>query len=106
MKVLALLLALAGIGLTPMTAGAANYGYGSASMAAPAAQSFSITRGQAAQIALRAVGGGQVLQVQFDDYPRPIWQVEVLARNGGQYEVNISVRTGRVLAIIYQGNDG
>ena len=97
MKVLALLLALAG--LAPVAASAYT-------IAGPAYQNFSVTRTEAARIAQHAVGGGQVLQVQYDDSPRPMWQVEIMKSNGAQYEVNVSVRTGRVLAIIYQGNDG
>jgi uncharacterized membrane protein YkoI len=106
MKVLTLLLALAAAAAVPASAIAATFPQGGYAPASAYSPNYMVTRAQAVQIALRAVGGGQVIQVQFEDYPRPMWQVEVFARSNAQYEVNVSARTGRVLAIIYQGNDG
>jgi uncharacterized membrane protein YkoI len=109
MKVLTLVLALAGLGI-PMTAGANTInnihyaGQMAPAMAAPAYGRANVTRYQAVQIALRAVGGGTVTQVQFEsDYPQR-WQIEI-AQPTTQYEVNVSARTGHVLSIIRQSDN-
>ncbi len=60
-----------------------------------------ISKAQAKQIALKAVGGGTVLLARLDttDTP-PTWDVDVRATNGNEYEVKINAYTGKVLAII------
>jgi len=63
-----------------------------------------ISKAQAEQIALKAVGGGKVLLVvlETNDNP-PDWSVDVLATNGTEYEVKVNAHTGNVLTIIVGG---
>jgi len=63
-----------------------------------------ISKAQAEQIALKAVGGGQVLLIVLEssDNP-PDWSVDVLATNGNEYEVKVNLYTGKVFAIIIGG---
>ncbi len=63
-----------------------------------------ISKAQAEQIALKAVGGGKVLLIvlETNDNP-PDWSVDVLATNGTEYEVKVNVYTGKVIAIIVGG---
>ena len=60
-----------------------------------------ISKAQAKQIALKAVGGGTVLRARLDrtDHP-PTWDVDVRTTSGKEYEVKINAYTGKVLAII------
>jgi hypothetical protein len=97
MKVLTLLLALAGLGLAPLAARAYP-------MYPAAASPAGVTRMQAAQVALRAVGGGRVTSVQYENDVRPYWQVEIYQPRV-QWEVNVSARTGHVLSIVRQGDN-
>ena len=68
-----------------------------------AAQKF-ISKAQAEQIALNAVGGGTVLLSVLDrnDNP-PDWSVDLKAKNGKEYEVKVNAYTGKVIAIIPGG---
>ena len=63
-----------------------------------------ISKAQAEQIALKAVGGGKVLLIvlETNDNP-PDWSVDVLATNGTEYEVKVNAYTGKVIAIIVGG---
>jgi uncharacterized membrane protein YkoI len=63
-----------------------------------------ITKAQAEQIALNAVGGGKVLLIVLEknDNP-PDWSVDVKATNGTEYEVKVNAYTGKVIAIIVGG---
>jgi len=63
-----------------------------------------IGKTKAEQIALNAVGGGQVLLVVLEknDNP-PDWSVDVKATNGNEYEVKVNAYTGKVIAIIPGG---
>jgi len=63
-----------------------------------------ISKAQAEQIALKAVGGGKVLLIVLErnDNP-PDWSVDVLATNGSEYEVKVNLYTGKVFAIIIGG---
>ena len=63
-----------------------------------------ISKAKAEQIALKAVGGGQVLLIVLEssDNP-PDWSVDVLATNGNEYEVKVNLYTGKVFAIILGG---
>jgi uncharacterized membrane protein YkoI len=63
-----------------------------------------ISKAQAEQIALKAVGGGKVLLIvlESNDNP-PDWSVDVLATNGAEYEVKVNAYTGKVNAIIVGG---
>jgi len=65
------------------------------------AQEKYISKAQAEQIALKAVGGGKVLLIVLEknDNP-PDWSVDVLATNGTEYEVKVNAYTGKVIAII------
>lgn len=60
-----------------------------------------ISKAQAKQIALSAVGGGKVLLARLEkrDNP-PQWSVDVRATDGKDYEVKINAYTGAVIAII------
>ena len=60
-----------------------------------------ISKAQAEQIALNAVGGGKVLlaRLEKNDNP-PVWSIDVRATNGKEYEVKVDAYTGKVLAII------
>ncbi|HVA34033.1 MAG TPA: PepSY domain-containing protein [Candidatus Baltobacteraceae bacterium] len=102
MKVLALLLALAGLGIAPMAANAAGFTYGPGVYANGAQRG--VTRMQAAQIALRAVGGGRVIGAQYENDVRPYWQIEI-AQPTTQWEVNVGARSGKVLSVIRQGEN-
>ena len=68
-----------------------------------ATQKF-ISKAQAEQIALNAVGGGTVLLavLESNDNP-PDWSVDVKAKNGKEYEVKVNAYTGKVIAIIPGG---
>lgn len=63
-----------------------------------------ISKAQAEQIALKAVGGGKVLLIVLEpnDNP-PDWSVDVKATNGTEYEVKVNAYTGKVIAIIVGG---
>jgi uncharacterized membrane protein YkoI len=63
-----------------------------------------ISKAQAEQIALSAVGGGKVLLIVLErnDNP-PDWSVDVQATNGNEYEVKVNAHTGKVIAIIVGG---
>lgn len=63
-----------------------------------------ISKAQAEQIALKAIGGGKVLLIVLEttDNP-PDWSVDVLATSGVEYEVKVNAFTGKVLAIIVGG---
>lgn len=63
-----------------------------------------ISKAQAEQIALKAVGGGKVLLAVLDktDSP-PNWSVDVKATKGGDFEVKVNAYTGKVIAIIPGG---
>lgn len=63
-----------------------------------------ISKAQAEQIALNAVGGGKVLLsvLEKNDNP-PDWSVDVKATNGTEYEVKVNAYTGKVIAIIIGG---
>ena len=63
-----------------------------------------ISKAQAEQTALKAVGGGKVLLVVLEknDNP-PDWSVDVLATNGTEYEVKVNAYTGKVITIIVGG---
>jgi uncharacterized membrane protein YkoI len=63
-----------------------------------------ISKAQAIQIALNAVGGGKVLLIRLEknDNP-PDWSVDVKATNSTEYEVKVNAYTGKVIAIIVGG---
>lgn len=63
-----------------------------------------ISKAQAEQIALKAVGGGKVLLavLETNDNP-PDWSIDVKATNGTEYEVKVNAYTGKVIAIIVGG---
>ena len=66
-----------------------------------AMQSQYISRAQAKQIALNAVGGGTVILMRLEKEDNPVdWSVDVRAKNGKEYEVKINAITGVVIAII------
>jgi uncharacterized membrane protein YkoI len=60
-----------------------------------------ISKKQAEQIALNAVGGGSVLLARLDktDNP-PTWDVDVRTKSGAEFEVKVNAYTGAVIAII------
>lgn len=60
-----------------------------------------LSKKQAEQIALNAVGGGKVLLAKFDktDNP-PTWDVDVRNTSGQEYEVKVNAYTGAVIAVI------
>jgi len=63
-----------------------------------------LTKAHAEKIALAAVGGGQVVLAVLDKTDTPInWSVDVLARNGSEYEVKVNACTGKVITIIIGG---
>ena len=60
-----------------------------------------ISKAQAEQIALAAVGGGKVLLIKLETGDNPVdWSVDVRATNKQEYEVKINAVTGKVIAII------
>jgi uncharacterized membrane protein YkoI len=60
-----------------------------------------ISKAQAEQIALNAVGDGKVLLIKLETKDNPVdWSVDVKATNGKEYEVNVNAITGKVIAII------
>jgi uncharacterized membrane protein YkoI len=63
-----------------------------------------ISKASAEQIALKAVGGGSVIQaiLEKNDNP-PDWAVDVKATNGKEYEVKVNACNGKVIAIILGG---
>ena len=63
-----------------------------------------ITKAEAEQIALTAVGGGKVLlaRLEKNDNP-PVWSVDVKAKTGKEYEVLVNAYTGAVVQIIPGG---
>jgi uncharacterized membrane protein YkoI len=61
-----------------------------------------ITKQTAEQDALRAVGGGQVLQAQLDNAGKQLyWSVDILGTSH-EFEVHIDGHTGAVLKVIMQ----
>jgi len=63
-----------------------------------------ISKAQAEQIALKAVGGGKVLLITLETNDNPVdWSVDVKATNGNEYEVKVNAVTGKVIAIIVGG---
>jgi uncharacterized membrane protein YkoI len=63
-----------------------------------------ITKQQAEPIALKAIGGGKVVQAQQDQWKGyPIWDVTI-TQPGWEYEVYVDARTGKVLKIIKRKN--
>lgn len=98
MKRLTLLLAAAFLSLAPLAAHAAIV-----PMTPSATANVShVTRLQAAQTALRAVGGGRIFSIQYENDVRPYWQVEI-NQPTAQWEVNVGANTGKVLSIVRQG---
>jgi len=68
------------------------------------AQAKYISKAQAEQIALHAVGGGKVLLIRLETNDNPVdWSVDVKATNGKEYEVKVNAVTGKVIAIIVGG---
>lgn len=68
------------------------------------AQAKYISKAQAEQIALNAVGGGKVLLIRLEKNDNPVdWSVDVKATNGQEYEVKVNAVTGAVIAIIVGG---
>lgn len=68
------------------------------------AQAKYISKAQAEQIALKAVGGGKVLLITLETNDNPVdWSVDVKATNGKEYEVKVNAVTGKVIAIIVGG---
>lgn len=66
----------------------------------PAGAKF-ISKAQAKQIALDAVGGGKVLLSVLDKKDNPAtWSIDVRAAKGGEFEVKINALSGAVIAII------
>jgi uncharacterized membrane protein YkoI len=64
-------------------------------------QSKYISKAQAEQIALNAVGGGKVLLIKLEKNDTPVdWSVDVRATNKKEYEVKVNAVTGKVIAII------
>lgn len=62
-------------------------------------QATNITRKQAIQIAIQAVGGGQATRVHRDDFhDRPTFQVTV-QNSPFEYEVDVDRQSGQVLRI-------
>jgi len=60
-----------------------------------------ISKAQAEQIALNAVGGGKVLLIRLETGDNPVdWSVDVRATNKKEYEVKVNAITGKVIAII------
>ncbi|MGA9967635.1 MAG: PepSY domain-containing protein [Terriglobales bacterium] len=63
-----------------------------------------ITKQQAEQIALKAAGGGKVVQVQRDQWKGyDIWDIAI-TQPAWEYDVYVDAHTGAVLKIIKQGN--
>lgn len=63
-----------------------------------------LTKAQAEKIALTAVGGGQVVLAVLDKTDTPVnWSVDVVARNGSEYEVKVNACTGKLIAVIIGG---
>jgi len=63
-----------------------------------------ISKAQAEQIALKAVGGGKVLLAVLETNDNPVdWSIDVKATNGTEYEVKVNAYTGKVIAIIVGG---
>jgi len=66
--------------------------------------SKTITKQQAEQIALKAVGGGRVMQAQRDQWKGyQIWDVAI-TQPGWEYDVYVDAHSGAVLKIIKLGN--
>jgi uncharacterized membrane protein YkoI len=63
-----------------------------------------ISKSTAQKDALAAVRGGSVLFTILEkaDVP-PVWSVDVLATNGGEYEVKVNACSGSIVAIIIGG---
>lgn len=62
-------------------------------------QAMRITKQQAIQIAIQAVGGGTATRIHRDDFRgRPTWQVAV-ENSPFEYEVDVDRQTGEVLRI-------
>jgi uncharacterized membrane protein YkoI len=60
-----------------------------------------ISKAQAEQIALAAVGGGKVLLIKLETGDNPVdWSVDVRATNKKEFEVKINAITGKVIVII------
>jgi len=63
-----------------------------------------ISKAQAKQIALAAVGGGTVLHARLEKNDNPVdWSVDIKGSNGTDYEVKVDACTGKVLQIIVGG---
>lgn len=58
-----------------------------------------ISHERAAEIANEAVGGGRVTDVEFDrDYSGDHFEVEVIGKDGREYDVIIDAKSGKVLS--------
>ncbi len=65
------------------------------------AQAKYISKAQAEQIALNAVGGGKVLLIKLETGDNPVdWSVDVRATDKKEYEVKVNAVTGKLIAII------
>lgn len=63
-----------------------------------------ISKAQAKQIALAAVGGGKVISARLEKNDNPVdWSVDIRATDGKDYEVKVDACTGKVLQIIVGG---
>lgn len=59
-----------------------------------------LTEDEASQIALAAVGGGQVTGVEPDDKEgRQVWEVKVTLADGSKVKVSVDIATGEVLLV-------
>ena len=58
-----------------------------------------ISHERAAEIASEAVGGGRVTDVEFDrDFSGDHFEVEVISKDGHEYDVILDAKSGKVLA--------
>jgi uncharacterized membrane protein YkoI len=78
--------------------GAGNGGEPAAPSTSDTSSSAAISMEQARTIALAAVGGGQVTEVEVDDENNsPVWKVTVVTSNGTRHRVSVDQRTGAIL---------
>jgi len=63
-----------------------------------------ISKATADQDALAATHGGRVVQTVLETTDNPVhYSVDIVKKNGAQYEVWVDAKTGRILSVIVGG---
>jgi uncharacterized membrane protein YkoI len=64
-----------------------------------------ISKATAEHDALKAVGGGTIVQAVLEQYDNPpVWSVDIVkAKPQAEYEVKVNARTGAIVAVIVGG---